>query len=836
MLIERITLASARHGKWVISVFLVLAAIAVYYSATVGRINSDLGSLIRPSTALDWYQYNERYKSEFPFFDQTALVVVSGPTPENVDQVATKLVAEFTRDTQHFHSVFAPTVSEFVSLRKHYFLTVEQLEQWLQGIEYNYGPALRLADEASVANFLFLLADHLQANRGLPLPTLLSSGAEKILSAGTTSLSLLPSLDDPDATIHYQLIVLQGIQDVSQQLPNEEIVKHLRKTILSQKLPADVLVRLTGEIPLAHEEIEAALNGVGLAGIISIALLALILGFGIRSTGFVFSIFSMLAVGVALTLGLAVLVVGSFNTLSLIFVVMFFGLGVDFAVHFGLRVRESQQSESKLQSLSLTARDVGPALLMCMLTSSIAFLAFVPTAYVGLAELGLISAMGMAIAFVLSITLLPALLSRVDLRTQGHDRFSLRIFILPPRPVLLGFLTVIIISGWYAKDLKFDYSVLAMRDVETEGMQTLLELQQAKITTDYSISVLANGPEQARQLSQSLEQLDEVASVTSPTDLVPQDQLVKYQLLQPVASRFANIEEVLPGESPDIELLHAAVDYLGQNLQFARNPDQPLLANLVQAALDLKPSAIQKLNKSFEVELNQQQVYLQTVLGVAPFSLSNLPKPYIDRLISAGDKYLLTVQPARTLSNRDATTAFIEAVASVAPNYAGRSVVEWGMGGVVVEAFVQAIVISVMGILFVLVLYFRSIVLPLLVLLPTAASLLMTFAICELTGLSLNMANILIVPLIIGLGVDTGIHVVHRARSRSEELHQSSTARAVVISALTTIGTFFSLSFSPHLGAASIGLLLTVAISLLVVVTFVLLPILVGLIPSRFLQ
>ena len=136
------------------------------------------------------------------------------------------------------------------------------------------------------------------------------------------------------------------------------------------------------------------------------------------------------------------------------------------------------------------------------------------------------------------------------------------------------------------------------------------------------------------------------------------------------------------------------------------------------------------------------------------------------------------------------------------------------------------------GIFILLAGYFRSLLLPILVFVPVGVTLLLAFAICQLTGLNRNMANILVVPLIIGLGVDTGIHVVHRfVIGAGDDRHESSTARAVVISALTTIGTFFSLSFSPYLGAASIGLLLTVAISLLVVVTFVLLPVLLKAVP-----
>jgi hopanoid biosynthesis associated RND transporter like protein HpnN len=832
-LIERIVLASARHSGLVFASVLILSVLASYYTASFGRINSDLGSLIRPSGDLLWYTNNEHYKAQFPFFAQTALVVVSGSSARKVEGVATQLANEFKDDT-HFHSVFAPGVSEFVLNRKHYFLEPAQLEEWVQGIEYAYGPALRIADEASVANFLFVVADHLRANRGLPLPSLLISGAEGIIAhEQAMALKLLPPLYDPTIATHYQLIVLQGVQDLAQQLPNEAIVNHLRATISNLDLPLDVQVRLSGEIPLAHEEIQAALNGVGLAGLISIVLLALILGFGIRSFRFVLAIFTMLACGIALTLALAVLVVGSFNTLSMIFVVMFFGLGVDFAVHFGLRVRESQQSGFGKDALILAAKDVGPALFLCMMTSSIAFLAFVPTDYVGLGELGLISAMGMTVAFLLSITLLPALLSRTDLHKGEPDRFSLQMLSLPPKPTLLIFSILMLCSAWLAKDLAFDYSVLAMRDVETEGMQTLLELQTAEITTDYSISVLVDGPEEANRTSSALVNLKEVKSVTNPVDLVPRNQELKYGLLQSVLTQFSTIEEVIPAEDADQQMNLSAAAYLEESIDFAQASDRETLVQLIGAVKTLEIETVKQLNQSLLVALDRQLGAMRTSLGSQPFTLADLPQDLSRRLISDSGEYLLTVQPVENLNDRDAMTRFIQSVAAVAPNYAGRSIEEWGAGELVVRAFKEAISVSFVGIFLLLTLYFRSVLLPVFVLLPVVISLLMTFALCELTGFRLKMANILVVPLIIGLGVDTGIHVVHRARKDVVDIYESSTARAVVISSLTTVGTFFSLIFSPHLGAASIGLLLTVAISLLVVVTFVLLPTLISLLPEQ---
>jgi predicted RND superfamily exporter protein len=190
----------------------------------------------------------------------------------------------------------------------------------------------------------------------------------------------------------------------------------------------------------------------------------------------------------------------------------------------------------------------------------------------------------------------------------------------------------------------------------------------------------------------------------------------------------------------------------------------------------------------------------------------------------------MSVNPTQKLNDRQATDAFIAEVAASAPNAAGRSVVEWGIGAVVVEAFQQATAMAFATIFLLLLLYFRNWIFPLLVLTPIAMTVVLTFAVCVLLGISLNMANILMVPLILGLGVDTGIHMVHRYRQAQAgaEAMDPAIRRAVLISGLTTIGTFCSLSLSPHQGAASIGLLLTVAISLLLVISLVLLPVLLN--------
>lgn len=813
-------LALDNPKRYLVCLFLLTLA-ALFISIHYGRINSDLSTLIKPSLQPDWYLNNEKYKKAFPNLHQTAVVVISGTDPQDVEQVARTLQDRLT-ETGNFESIFAPAIDDFLEDRKLYFLDLDLLQEWARGVDYNYGATLRLADSSGLINFIYTLADHLSANHGLPLPDPLRSLMESIATDKPAQLQLHALLIDTSQHTHYQLIVVKGRQNLDHQLPNAVIVRDLNQVRDTILLPGDTQIRLTGEVVLAHEEISAGLSGIGIAGIASLILLAIILGFGLRSMKLILSIFALLILGVTLTMGFATITIGSYNTLSFIFVVMFFGLGVDFAVHFTLRVKEALADNTISSAVNIAMADIGPALMLCMITSMIAFLSFVPTDYRGLGELGIISAGGMVIAFLLTVTLLPVLFKSLKIESEPMSALKLGVQ-TEPKTVFLLFIFIAGAAGFIAKDLEFDYSVLAMRDASTEGMSTLLDLQQDKITTDYSISVMASNGEEAMNLKTSLVPLEVVGGVTTPLDFVPDEQLDKQLELERLLQLYSSIEEILPSESSDG--LEDALAYLDEQREFLRRDDQELMQQFLiktqRSSFDIN-AADQQINSS----LNRELLILRKKLSAKPFDLDAVPAHLKSVLVSSGGGFLITVQPAKELKTRQTTEEFITEVQRIVPNIAGRAVVEWGVGGVVVQAFKEAVMASLMLIFLMLIFYFRGIVLPILVLVPIATAILLTLALCQLTGLTLNMANILVVPLIIGLGVDSGIHVVHRTlhSDNVEKVMYSSTARAVLISALTTIGTFFSLSFSPHKGAASVGLLLTIAISLLVVVTFVLLP------------
>ena len=816
----------ARSPAVTIALLTFMAIGAVGYFVSKGGINSDLSHLVKPASNLDWYQDNEYFKASFPELQQTAIVVISGDDVNAVKQTTLMLANAFTASEQ-YQSVFAPTVHEFLEHRLLYFLPLDKLEQWLKGAEFNYGPLLRLADEANLSNAVFSLADFIEANPGSQLPITLDSLVNTLVS-GKLDLQGHYPLVDPTIENHIQLILIKGQPDFNQQLPNAEIVASIRHIIKAEGLIEGVEAHLTGEVALADEELRAGLHGIGIAASISLVLLAIIMIIGIRSLSIIVAIFAMLLIGVGLTLGFATLAIGSFNTLSMIFVVMFFGLGVDFAVHFSLRLQVGLGPQPVSESLLTATQDLLPALILCTATSMLAFLSFVPTAYLGLADLGIISAGGMVIALILTMTLLPAWFtlwppSVTHIQSPGNR--------LPHMSIRwLGFIVIplSLVAALIAKDLAFDYNVLAMQDENSEATQTLLKLQEAGLATDYSISVIANTAIAADQLKQDLAKLSLVGDVTTPLDFLPSDQTKKQSMLQETAGLYANIETVFTSETD--EMLTPAIAYFRSSLNRVDTELQTQYEPLLHVLDSIAGNAPHHngINKTIYEQLQVSLKQLNQMLTAKPFTLEDIPIAFKRRLVTDRNQYLISVQPKHKLNSRIETDRFIQQVRTVAPNTAGRSIVEWGVGDVVVKAFQKAATFTLLGVLLLLIAYFRSFIYATIVLIPIGLSVLFTLAICQLSGLTLNMANILIIPLIIGLGVDAGIHVVHRHKQSGDGEGPAqlgySTSKAILISALTTIGTFFSLSFSLHKGAASVGLLLTIAISIMLLVTFTVLP------------
>lgn len=835
-----------RHAVLVLGILALMVAASAYYAVTHFGIDSDLDRFIRQTEKNQWHKNNEIYRKTFPSYHRNAVVVVSGASAEETYFVAEELYHKL-KDSAQFDDVFAPIFDPFITERVFYNLPTEGVKILSEKVSESLPSLAKIYHQPGIETLVEHLVElHAQASEyGILMPEVavqlqsFDKAIEQLAQGQEDPVYLMPKMTPPDTdSLHFQLIAVKREPNHAEKFPNKAIMDDINRIIDSvDTTGSDVTVRVTGEIAMMNDEITESLDGMNRAGQISMVLIFLILWLGMRSKRLIVGTFLMIFIGTLFSVVFTLAVFKNFNTLSLVFVVMLFGLGVDFAVHYSLRVIEAMSDGEDLKAAEMTAtRETGLALALCSLTTIIAFTSFIPTDYLGMAELGVISAFGMLVAYFLSLTFMPAWFIVAKVKPIKVSEFeppkALLNFNYPAKTILALTLIMLAATSWYISDTRFNYNVLSMRTADSEAIIALRELQENNIVNSYAIATIVDQNDDLDALKQRLERLDTVAAVELPSEHLPVFQEVKHHYLSGVSQQLGEFGEV--GEVAAIEQV-AIIEKINllqtqifdQHEQFI-DEDQVLLQDLydsldlLKQRQDIWPNLQSSIAEGIAEDLSQ----LRTWFSAKPFTLKDLPDDIRRRLVSDQGEALVQIIPAVDMSNTDENRRFIEELLEVQPNISGVAVHEWGVGQVMVQAFTTATIISVSMIFFVIALTFKSFKPAIMILIPMALVITCTLSIAKMIGMSLNMANILVVPLIFGLGVDTGIHVVNRYHLSDDWRHTlfSSTGRAVILSALTTIGTFVAISFSQHQGAASIGILLSIALSLLIVITFIVLP------------
>jgi uncharacterized protein len=823
----------ARNSKATLVLICAATLLLGWIAVTQFRINSDLSQLIDQTS--DWRIDFDDFQQEFPELVKTAVIVVSSSSISDVETVTKELVARLAQMDDRFSSVAAPGAEPFFRDHALLYLNLDQFDEMFDRLAQAQPLLARVTADARLGTAFGLVKDAIENKTDAPLDIvtehLLASG-EAVL-AGTSADIHWADVFFANDSLRYQLIYVKPKSSFDATLPDAEVMTALRTLRDGLTLPPGVRVQFTGEIPLQHEEIEAATTGVMTAGWLALVLLLLVLIAGVRSVKIIVATFSMLAIGVLWTSAYAMLTVGEYNTLSIVFVVMFFGLGVDFALHFSLRFQEAVNRGDTVteEALLASTRSVGRAIALCSLTTAVGFLGFWPTAYQGLADLGVISAGGMVIAAFLTFTFLPAFYAQagqpsahvMDLPTsEGIVRWLLA----RRRKVLAVVVVGGLVAAYGTAKSSFDYSVLAIKDPDSESMLALRELQRAGMSTDYQLAVVSSTPVD----SVALEALDVVREVIVPEDRVPVEQAEKLAGLEDLRlmywdfleAEIGPVNEAVEETRAEARALRTIVQSSGATGQKAE------LAQLLERFAEVEDRVWLQWQAAVLDGLLLEMRWLQRALTVTPVEFSDLPETVRDRLVGTTGRSLTVIQPAENIAKVSALSQFITETRTVQPTATGRPVIEWGVGRIVIDAFKQALLYAFLGIGIILLLALRSVRTTALVLCPLVLAVLCSFAIGVVLEMPLNMANILVLPLIFGLGVDNGIHVVDRyvGEGDVDHLMHSSTPRAVLLSTMTTIGAFAALSISPHMGTASIGALLTISIGFLLLFTVFLLPVL----------
>ncbi len=846
----------ARKRAWaVVAVAMsVSAAILTFTVLTLG-INTGTSDML--SRELPFRQTYEKYKAAFPYFSNTLVIVVDGENADVSEDAAILLEARLRENPQLFKNVFFPAGHPFFRANGLLYLDTDELSALADRLAEAQPLLASLARDPSIRGLfdvLGLAVDEIRdggtATGGLDdafarIGAVLESradGGEK-----TLAWRAMMGGEETDADDLRQIIVVQPVVDRGSLGYASEAMRAVRR--YAEELGLDeahgVRVRLTGSAALKTEELRSVSTGAGLAGLIALILVSLLLAFGLRSWRLVVSVLVTLVVGLIGTAGFAAAAIGSLNLISVAFAVLFIGLGVDFGIHFSLRYKEEFSHDADhATALRAAANGVGGALALSAAAAAIAFFSFLPTAYKGVSELGLISGVGMFIALFTNLTVLPAMLTVLPFRPSGRFRhrplFTIsaeRFLRRHGRGIAVGALILGVAAAALVPFWRFDFNPLNLQDASTESVRTVRDLMRNSRASPYTISILTDDLDAAVALAEEISGLDFVDRTITLRDLVPRNQDEKLEIIDDMALFLTPIVEEGATVPPPRAAERRAIldDFRGRLARLIDSKQagdlEPPARRLV-AAIDRflavtwdDPAALAALEAALTGTLPARLESLRQSLGAEPVGIEDLPEEVRRRQTAIDGRARIEVHPVEDLIDNTALRRFVHDVRALAPDATDNPVILLEAGDAVVNAFWKAGGIALVTIIVLLGVLLRRAWHVILVLAPLLLAAIFTVATAVLLGLSFNFANIIVMPLLLGLGVASGIHIVTRARrEQSATLLRTSTPRAIMFSALTTIGSFGSLSISSHRGTASMGELLTIALAYTLICSLVVLP------------
>ena len=847
----------AHRFAWPIAVLGILSAVAagVYAARTLG-INSDTAAMLSPE--LEFRRLDSELRAAFPRQARDLVAVVDGETPEQAERAALWLAGRFAARPELFRSVFHPGGDPFFRRNGLLLLPIDELEETAERIvaaQPFLGTVWQDRSIRGLADMLSLAADkRIEDGEGGGLTDLADAlariaavvEAEAKRAPGALSwMGLMFDSENRRRSGARQLILVEIALDFDELRPARQAIAAIRA--IAAAMPADiaqgVTVRLTGRPALRHDELRTVRSGMEIAGALSLSLVILLLFLCFRSFRMPLAVLATLLVGLVWTAAFAAATVRVLNLISVAFAVLFIGLCVDFGIHYGLRYCEAARDGlERATSSALAAASVGPGLALAALAAGFGFLSFLPTDYLGLAELGFIAGAGMAIGFFSTLTLLPAFMAVLRVRagsTGGGGRFASRLAGLlegRARGVVAAGAVLFVATAALSPLVRFDFDPLRLKDPESESVQTVLELVEDGDGDAYALVHLAGSLDAADAAAARIEKLAEVDSARTLSRFVPDDQEDKLEIVGEVADLVAPafVDDRAP--PPDRAETLAALGGLKRKLDALAGTGgaaEARAARRLAAALDAligadpRAARLEGLAGRLLGNLPAAVGRLQDALAAGPVGIASVPAALRERWIAADGRAKVEIRAVAPIHrDRDALSRFVDAVRGETPGAVGPPVTVLEAGDAVIGAFFRATAIAVVAIALLLALTLRSVRSVAIGFLPLALAALVTVAAMVAAGLPFNHANVIVLPLLFGLGVANGIHLLARERREgaAAEAIRSSTPRAVLFSALTTLASFASLGISSHPGTASMGVLLTVALLSLLVCSLTVLP------------
>ena len=876
----RLAAGVIRHPHWFFWPQVALFVVCVAYTVLFLKADMNRDNLVGPNQK--YHQNYLAFQKEFPQPDDLVVVVEGGDVEKNrqfVERIAAKMQAE----TNLFRDVFYQqnlamlgdkalqfaTETNLVEMRDTLHVARPFIEQFTQttnlaSLFEQVNQAFRTAKQEENADNRALI-------KSLPaLARIVAQAREALAHPGSPpSPNVITLLGGDEQTVldSYLTFAKGRIFVVTTHAPddnkNGDSVDRLRVLVKETRAEVPgVNVGITGEPVLDYDEMVQSQKDTTLASVVAMVLCALIFIYGYHETGRPVKATLCLLVGLGYTLAFTTLTVGHLNILTITFVPMLIGLAIDYAVHLITRYEEElHHGKTEAEAITKALVFTGQGIITGGLTTAGAFLAMFFTPFQGIKEMGVICGGGLLVCLIPMLTMLPVMLLRgkqnvIDHSIRADDRRARIENFWLQRPVLVTAIiaSLCVAAGFAARKVYFDYNLIKMQSPSLSSVvfeQTLLDSADKSLLYG---AVLADSLTNAVALQQKIEQLPTVAATEPPfyKDFLAPDLGEKRRLIGEVKNEIAalkfNAPDLAPVDLPDLSAnLFYTSCYLGLAAQSVGTNDPALagqLNSLGQSITDLRnamlagntvtladhAAKLAQFQQALLADLRDTFQLLQRQDDTAPPRVEDLPPALHHRFVGVNGTFLIQVYPRADVWQRAPQEKFVQELRTVNPNVTGTSVQLYEYETLLKNSYVLAAWYSLAAIALMVLFHFRSVSAVILALIPVGIGTLWLAGLMGWAGVPVNLANIMTLPLVIGIGVTNGIHILNRyAEERTPGILSRSTGKAVLVSGLTAIAGFGSLILAKHRGIHSLGFVMATGIAMCMIAGLTFLPALLGL-------
>lgn len=868
----------AKYPRQILALALLLSAISVIYTVRNMTFLTGRDDLM-PRNASFQVDYRA-YRAEFG--DQEEIVaVLEADDATLATRAADALYTRLNKDKAIFRDIFYPGGLPFFRANGLLFMPLEDIKK-LRHTLTMAAPVLKdLSADPSVQTLFTSLTgqidNYLQTDDPAALQSLtymlatLDKGFKAFdgKSSGLSMDSFLKGSGDDKASMlenagKQQIITMLPVKEEGSFVASEKSIKAARaalEEILKKPEFKAVHGGLTGVPVLEYEEMATSQRDISIATVLSLSLTVLLLLFAFRGLLNVVAAMVSLLVGICLSFGFATVAIGHLNILSMVFAIMLIGLGIEYGIQFVLRYQEELTGGAEhLTAIETSLAKNFRSILMAAVTTSLAFVTFVLTDFKGIAELGIIAAGGIFICVISTFTVLPTmlvLLERFRKTSVTHNgaagaeqRSRFEIIFARPRTTIAVTAALALVCLLPAMNMRFDYNLMNLQAKGLQSVEYAYKLMRSKENTGYFAVVIAKNDAEAKKLTNELEKLPAVDHVVNRLSFVPEQQDEKLAELAALRLVMADVkplpyeENLQPMALPVVfENFRDRVDKLKNELERKKAPEARQVAEFL-TTLDGFFMSLEKekdknalgMLREFQdgmfAELPDKLRLLKETLEAGPITAADVPQPLLQRFVGKSGKLLLQVTPRKEIFERKPLQEFVSQVKSIVPHATGEPIMVFESLSVLRDAYLKAFIYAFIGIGVILLINFKSIRYALLGIVPLGAGLLLMIGGMRIMGVSFNSANIIVLPLILGVGIDSAIYIINRYRQGVETPAQVATRSAgigVFFNALTILFSFGALMVAHHQGVFSIGAVMSIGMIASVAAFLIFLPALLSL-------